>query len=137
MTKWTRKEPNGNILSNLYVQEVLKDDILQCYAIYPSDGYVLYIPSGDTPLVDEDDNEVFDENNNRLIKMYCTEGEAIISVGYDFGTNIEGYKAIPKKTDDENSEEWIRIENDGKLDDISSEILEKAQAYDIIMGVSE
>ena len=97
MSEWTRSEPIYDLIPNLYIQKVYKDGVLQYHLIYPCEGYVLHIPSGDSLSYDDDDNLILDENGNTVINPYYSQGGATASVTYDFATNPEGYKAILAK----------------------------------------
>lgn len=87
MAEWTRTDPIYNLLPNLYLQGVLKDGVLQYYVIYPCEGYVLHVPSGDFIGPDPDGNEV--------CEPYYTWGGGTVARDYDFTTNPEGYEAVP------------------------------------------
>lgn len=94
MTEWSRSEPIYDLIPNLYVQKVFKNEDFQYYLIYPCEGYMLHIPSGDSVVYDEEDNIVLDENGNAVIEPYYTWGGATASATYDFVTNPEGYEAV-------------------------------------------
>ena len=96
MKGWTRSEPIYDLIPNLYVQKVFRDDVLQYHIIYPCEDYVLHIPSGDSFLYDDDDNLVLDDNGNTVINPYSSLGGATASANYDFATNFEGFEAVDK-----------------------------------------
>lgn len=82
---WTHSD-NYNLLPNLYVRNVFKDDVFKWYEIYPCEGYVLRIYS-------LDDNYV-DENGEPYIESYRTWGGAmVLNQNYDWTTNPDGYTA--------------------------------------------
>ncbi len=90
---WTYTD-DYNVLPNLIVRRVFLDGILKRYDLYPCDGYVLHIPSGDGYLCDENDNIVLDENGNPIVtEPYYTWGGATVRLNYDFVTNPENYHA--------------------------------------------
>lgn len=85
-----------SILPNLYIRSQFKDGALQFYEIYPCDGYVLRIPSGDEYQMDKEENLILDENGNPiLVRPYRTYGGATAMPNYDWTTNPENYYAEP------------------------------------------
>lgn len=95
MSVWTRTS-NLNVLANLDVQSVYKDGVFMWYELFPCDGFVLWVPSGDEYEYDDEGNLVLDENGNPiLINHYYTWGGATVMPNYDFATNPNGYAAVP------------------------------------------
>lgn len=82
---WTY-EDNWSILPNLNVKSCFKDGVLKHYRLYPAEGYVLHVPSGDTPIFD-------DEGNQIGTQPYYTYGGATVLPSYDFATNPNNYHA--------------------------------------------
>lgn len=97
MTEWSRSEPIYDLIPNLYVQKVFKNEDFQYYLIYPCEGYMLHIPSGDSVAYDEEDNIVLDENGKTVVEPYLTMGGATTSANYDFESNVDGFKAVKSK----------------------------------------
>lgn len=91
---WTHVD-NFDKLPNINARAAYQDGVLKRYNLYPLDGYVLHIPSGDSLSYDEEDNLILDENGNAVIMPYYTWGGATASANYDFVTNPEGYEAVP------------------------------------------
>lgn len=94
MAEWTRSEPIYDLIPNLYVQKVFKDGEFQYYVLYPCEGYLLHIPSGDSLKYDDEDNLILDKRGNPVIEPYLTLGGATASSMYDFSLNSEGYKGV-------------------------------------------
>jgi hypothetical protein len=83
-----------NILPNLIVRSKFLDGILKWYELYPCEGYVLHVPSGDDYQRDEDGNLILDTNGNPINVMpYYSQGGATVMPTYDFTTNLENYHA--------------------------------------------
>ena len=82
---WTYLD-NWTLLPNINVKHCYKDGVLKMLQRYPADGYVLHIPSGDTPIYDEEGNEIG-------IQPYYTYGGATCRLNYDFTTNPNNYHA--------------------------------------------
>ena len=86
---WTHKDKKG-ILPNITVRENYQNGELKFYELYPDEGYLLHIPSGDVPLLDEDGNPTGE------VQPYHTDGGNTELVGYDFEENPENYHADPE-----------------------------------------
>ena len=85
---WTYTD-NLTLLENLIVRSHFKDGVFRWFELYPVDGYVLHIPSGDYTEYD-------DEGNIIIYDPYYTWGGAmVIDANYDWTTNPEGYEALP------------------------------------------
>lgn len=94
MGNWTYTS-NFNLLPNIDVRSVFCDGILKRYDLYPCEGYVLWLPSGDNYEYDDEGNLILDENGNPiLINHYYMRGGATVQLNYDFTTNPEGYQAV-------------------------------------------
>ena len=86
MATWTYSD-NWGILPNLNVRSCFRDGILTMYEMYPADGYVLHVPSGDEYALDDEGNPT-DE-----IIPYYTGGGATEFPNYDWEANPENYHA--------------------------------------------
>ena len=95
---WTSKEIIG-ILPNLMAKCHYKDEVLQFHQLYPVEGYLLHVPSGDSKQMDEEGNPVLDENGNEIIVPYLSEGGATALPNYDFTVNPLGFKAVKKEAE--------------------------------------
>lgn len=82
---WTY-EDNWNLLNNINVKHCYRDGVLRMFRMYPADGYVLHIPSGDEILYDEEGNAIG-------VRPYYTYGGATAMLNYDFAANPENYHA--------------------------------------------
>lgn len=81
---WTY-EDNWDLLPNINVRHCYKDGILKMFTLYPAEGYVLHIPSGDEIVIDE--------NGNEVLRPYYTYGGATCRLNYNFATNPNNYHA--------------------------------------------
>ena len=90
---WTHTD-DYNLLPNLYIRSQYIDGTFKFYEIYPCEGYVLRIPSGDTYVIDENGNYILDENGEKIVDVpYRTYGGATEFAGYDWSNNPENYHA--------------------------------------------
>lgn len=83
---WTHKD-RKDLLPNITVRENYQDGELKFYELFPDEGYLLHIPSGDAPIFDEEGNPTGE------VELYHTEGGNTELVGYDFESNPENYHA--------------------------------------------
>ena len=75
---WTRKE-NKELLPNITVIEVYKDDELKQYQLFPNEGYVIICPNLDT------EEEL--EDGTIELHRYVSEGGVAVSKKYDFSNS--------------------------------------------------
>lgn len=87
---WTHKD-RKDLLPNITVRENYQDGELKFYELYPAKGYLLHIPSGDEPIIDDEGKETGE------VVPYHTEGGNTELVGYDFEENPENYHADEKE----------------------------------------
>ena len=85
MEIWTAQD-NFELLPNIIVRTKFKDGVPQWLELYPNNGYVLHIPSGDVKIYDEFENQIG-------IQPYYTYGGATVRLDYDFATNPNNYHA--------------------------------------------
>ena len=83
---WTYID-NFDKLPNINARAAYKDGVLRLYELYPVDGYVLHVPSGDFTEHNKDGNVILHE-------PYYTWGGATCAANYDFAANPEGYKSV-------------------------------------------
>lgn len=88
-----------DILPNITAKCHYKDEVLQFYQLYPVEGYLLHVPSGDSKQMDEEGNPVLDENGNEIIVPYLSEGGATALPNYDFISNPLGFEAVIKEAE--------------------------------------
>lgn len=86
MAEWTYQD-DWDKLPNINVKHCYRDGVLVHYALYPAEGYVLHVPSGDDFAYDDEGN-LTDE----LIPYY-TYGGATVLPGYNFTSNPRNYHA--------------------------------------------
>lgn len=91
------------------------------YRIRPAEGYKLHEKTLDEPVINKETHEETGEKKLGFTKAYVTA-----SGSYDFEKNVREIYAKP-----EDYEATVKVESD------SSEIEEKAKAYDILMGADE
>ena len=103
------REVNGNIVS---------------YKMAPSEGYKLHEVTLDEKLVDE---ATLAETGK--IKLGYTKSFITLSASYDWDTNTRKIYVKPDSEEDEIV--------DAEVTNSDSDIVEKAKAYDILMGVDE
>lgn len=75
---WTEKE-NKELLPNIIVIEVYKDNELKHYELFPNDDYVIICPSLDT------EEEL--EDGTIAINRYVSNGGITVSTDYDFSAS--------------------------------------------------
>ena len=85
---WTKKE-NKDLLPNITVFEVYKDNELKQYQLFPNDGYVIICPSLDT------EEEL--EDGTIVINRYVSNGGITVSKDYDFSSSE--FLAVHKDVD--------------------------------------
>lgn len=89
--------------------------------IRPAEGYKLHEITLDEPVINEETHEETDKKKLGFTKAYVTA-----SGSYDFEKNERQIYAVPS-----DYEAIVKVESG------SSEVEEKAKAYDILMGVEE
>ena len=89
---WTF-EDDLTILENIIVRSRFKDGVLMHYQIYPCEGYILRIPILDEYEVDENGNFVLDENGEKILIPYSSDGGATELPSYNWQANPSGYFA--------------------------------------------
>lgn len=89
---WTF-EDDLTILENIIIRSRFKDGVLKHYQIYPCEGYMLRIPLLDEHEIDENGNFVLDENGEKILIPYRSEGGATEMPNYDWQANPSGYFA--------------------------------------------
>ncbi len=124
----TYEDVTPTLIANTVMRKRFFDGAFAVYTITPVDGYVLHDKLYDL-------YEEFDEAGNPIgepLECGCTRGTCTCRHDYDFIANPREFCAIPEGVD---VTEFCK----GKPseDDVDSETLEKAEAYDILMGVSE
>ena len=75
---WTKKE-NKDLLPNITVFEVYKDNELKHYQLFPKEEYVIICPSLDT--------EIELEDGTIEKQQYISEGGITVSSNYDFSNS--------------------------------------------------
>lgn len=85
---WTKKE-NKDLLPNITVFEVYKDNELKHYQLFPNEDYVIICPSLDT-------EEVLEDGTIELHR-YISNGGITVSKDYDFSASE--FMAIHKDVD--------------------------------------
>ena len=86
MDIWTFQD-DWNKLPNINVKHYYLDGVLIMFELYPEEGYVLHVPSGDEHALDDEGNPT-DE-----IIPYYTGGGATEFPNYDWEANPENYHA--------------------------------------------
>lgn len=89
---WTF-EDDLSVLENIIIRSRFKDGVLKHFQIYPCEGYMLRIPLLDEYEVDESGNFVFDENGEKILIPYRSEGGATELPSYNWQANPSGYFA--------------------------------------------
>ncbi len=85
---WTKKE-NKDLLPNITVLEVYKDNELKHYQLFPNEDYVIICPSLDT------EEEL--EDGAIELHRYVSDGGITVSKDYDFSASE--FMAIHKDVD--------------------------------------
>ena len=91
---WVEKE-NKELLPNITVIEVYKDNELKHYQLFPNEGYVIVCPSLDT-------EEVLEDGTIEL-HSYVSDGGITVSKDYDFssGEFIAVHKDVDIKEEEQ------------------------------------
>lgn len=120
---------NTDIISNLdIISYYNENDELQLYEINPIDGYVVRVYALDEYVTDE-------ENDKTYIRPYYTSG-SVVPFNYDWQKNSNGYTAELYREGMEDEIIEAHPENNN-TPELTEDIIEKAKAYDILMGASE
>ena len=92
---WTYAD-NYNLVPNLYVRSHFDNEgVLSHYQIYPCIGYVLYSPTNDSYVYDDNGEIVYDENGNPVTEPYYSWGGATEMPDYNWTTNPNQWQAVP------------------------------------------
>ena len=97
------------------------------HRVIPVEGYKLHEKGLDMPIFDEKTGR----ETNKIERGYTT-GFTTVSTTYDWEKNERQIYAVPVDTEVEIIEREDAVEGD-----TTSDMAEKAKAYDIIMGVAE
>lgn len=120
-------KPIESLTDNTLCEAREKDGKVVSYRISPAEGYKLHHKTYDMPITE---NGI---KTNKIKRGYTTRF-ITMGVNYNWETNPKQIYAIPINEE----EEIIAVEeNPIEKEDTSSELEEKAKAYDIIMGVDE
>lgn len=119
------KEIEPKIENTIFEERVVDDKVLS-YRVRPIDGYKLHEITLDSPLFE---NGIEVEGK---IKLGYTKSYITIGANYNFSQNNRQIYTKPDSEEDE----IVDISN-SETNAIDSEIIEKAKAYDILMGVEE
>lgn len=110
------------LIHNIIYEAREFDGKVVSYKIRPADGYKLHEKNLDEPVFDENGNET------NKIKLGYTTRFTTVDANYDWEKNERKIYAIPIDAEDE------IIEKELEEDEETSELLEKAKAYDILTG---
>ena len=108
-------------LENTIFEAREMDGKITSYIIRPCEGYKLHEITLDEPVINEETHEETGEKKLGFTRAYVTA-----SGSYDFEKNERQIYAVPS-----DYEAIVKVESG------SSEVEEKAKAYDILMGVEE
>jgi hypothetical protein len=114
-------------MDNLNIKPIYENGELMRYDISPADGYILRVKCCD---------QTYEENGKIIFRPYRTLGDAGVVKTYDFENNPSGFIAeiYHEGMEDEIIETHPENNNTPEL---TEDIIEKAAAYDILMGASE
>ena len=120
---------NYNLLPNIRVEVYYNENNeIRLQLIYPCEGYILRITSLDEYFTDEE--------NKNFLKPYRTQGGATVQSNYNWSDNTRGFSAEAYFEGIEDEIIEIHPENND-TPELTEDIIEKAKAYDILMGASE